>query len=212
MSKLVDEMERRTDIERQAKKVLADPALVPELLAGLRADKPRVKYGCAKVLRVVSERRPEVLYRHFEVFADLLDHENKILRWEGIFVLSHLARVDSAHKFDAIFRKYFAPIPGPVMITAANVIGGAARIALARPAWADRVAGEVLKVSRGRYGTTECRNVVIGQAIEAFDQLFHLLRDPAPVRRFVQRQLKNTRPATRKKAERFLQRHGPEFK
>jgi hypothetical protein len=36
--------------------------------------------------------------------------------------------------------------------------------------------------------------------------MFDLLTDPAPVLRFVKRQLKNRRPATRKKAAQFLKR------
>ncbi|MEK7674563.1 MAG: hypothetical protein AAB676_01845 [Verrucomicrobiota bacterium] len=110
-----------------------------DLIAGLQADTARVKYGCAKVLRLVSERRPELLYPHFDFFVRLLDHGNKILQWEAVFVLSHLARVDAKDKFDAIFAQYFRPLAGPVMITAANVIRGAARIAPAKPRRADRI-------------------------------------------------------------------------
>jgi len=95
------------------------------------------------------------------------------------------------------------------MISAANVIGGAARIALARPGLADRVAAEVLKVERASYATAECRNVAIGHAVSAFGEFFHVLRrQRAPVLEFVRRQLTNSRPATRKKAERFLRKIG----
>ena len=207
MSKLLLQIgQPGSDPERIARKVLAKPALVAEIIQGLQADAARVKYGCAKVLRLVSERAPELLYPHFDLFVRMLDHENKILQWEAIFVLSHLVRVDTKDRFETIFRNYFTPIPGPVMITAANVIGGAARIAVARPRWADRIAREVLKVARARYQTAECRNVALGHAIEAFDQFFDLLRDRAPVVRFVKGQLKNSRHATRKKAEQFLKK------
>jgi hypothetical protein len=207
MSKLLLQIgQPGSDPERIARKVLAKPALVAEIIQGLQADAARVKYGCAKVLRLVSERAPELVYPRFDVFVRMLDHENRILQWEAVFVLSHLARVDAEDQFDGIFGQYFAPIPGPVMITAANIIGGAARIALARPRWADRIAREVLKVARARYQTAECRNVALGHAIEAFDQFFDLLRDRAPVVRFVKGQLKNGRNATRKKAERFLKK------
>ena len=68
--------------------------MFPEIAEGLKADKPRVKYGCAKALRLISEQRPDLLYPHFDFFVRLLDHENKILQWDAAFVLSHLARVD----------------------------------------------------------------------------------------------------------------------
>jgi hypothetical protein len=189
---------------RLAREANKDPRRVPELIEGLNAKAARSRYGCAKALRLLSEEHPEALYPHFDFFAGLLDHPNKIFQWEAIFVLSQLARVDAADKFSGIFGRYFAPIRGPVMITAANVIGGGARIALARPRLADRICSEILKVSKAQYKTAECRNIAIGHAILALGEILGLLRDPAPAIKFVQGQIENSRPATRKKAEKFL--------
>lgn len=174
---------------------------------GLGAKAAGIKYGCAKVLRVISDTNPELLYPRFDLFADFLDGDNKIMQWQAIYVIANLASVDSRNRFDKIFDRYFSPIPGPVLITAANVIGVAAKIALARPEMSDRITAEILKVGRAKYQTAECRNVALGGAIESFDQFFDQIKDKKPVVGFVKRQLKNTRNATRKKAERFLARH-----
>jgi len=173
-------------------------------MSGLSADTAQTRFGCAKALRIVSEERPDLLYPHFDFFVRLLDHENKILQWEGALVLSQLARVDAKGKFSGIFDRYFAPVRGPVMITAANVIRGGARVARAQPELADRIAGEMLKVRKARYKTAECRNVAIGHAILALGDCFSLLRNQRQVIQFVRDQLTNSRPATRKKAEQFL--------
>ncbi len=185
---------------------MKNPRWSEELTRGLEADKARIKYGCAKALRIVSQERPELLYPHFDFFVRLLDNENKILQWEAAFVLSQLARVDSDDRFAAIFDKYFSPIIGPTMITAANVIRGGARIGQAKPHLADRIAAEVLKVSRARYQTAECRNVAIGHAILALGDVFDLLNNPRRVLHFVRKQITNSRPATCKKAAQFLKR------
>lgn len=198
--------------QRLAGRAIDNPGLVESILAGLSCTTPRVKYGCARTLRFLSETRPDVLYPRFDDFARLLDHENHILQWDAAMVLSRLAGVDAGNKFAAIFEKYFAPISGPVMITAATVIRGGPLIARAKPAWADRVAARVLKVGRARYQTAECRNVAIGHAILALEDIFGLLRRPAAVVRFVRGQLKNPRAATRRKAERFLKRFSPSAK
>lgn len=191
---------------RIAENVISEPTLLPELIEGLNSPIARLKYGSGKVIRLLAEKRPELLYPHFDLFVKMLDHENNIFQWEGIIVLSMLAQVDKGGKWDAIFEKFFAPISGPVMITAANVIVGAGRVALARPDWADRIAGEILKVSRANYATTECRNVAIGHAIESLGKFYHLLQKPGEVESFVRKQLKNPRQAARRKAEAFLRR------
>jgi hypothetical protein len=187
-------------------RVMKSPGFSEELTRGLDSDKASIKFGCIKALRIVSEGHPRLLYPQFDLFVRLLDHENKILQWGGAFVLSQLARVDGDDKFAAIFDKYFSAIAGPTMITAASVIRGGARIALAKPHLADRIAAQVLKVAQARYQTPECRNVAIGHAILALGDFFDLLNNRRPVLQFARRQTKNSRPATRKKAEQFLKR------
>ena len=98
----------------------------------------------------------------------------------------------------------FSPIPGPVLITAANTIKAAAGIALARPELTQRIVQELLKVEKATYQTEECRNVALGEAIETFSQLFEQLEDKQPVLAFVTRQVSNTRVSTGKKAAAFL--------
>ncbi|HKS16228.1 MAG TPA: hypothetical protein VJU16_02895 [Planctomycetota bacterium] len=186
-----------------------DPNRIARLVEQLHSDRARLKVGAGRKLRLIAERRPELLAPHFDAFVRLLDHPGKLFQWEAIFVLSHLARVDEEGRFDAIFTRYFEPIRGPVMITAANVILAGARIAAAKPRWADRIAREILGVARARYQTGECRRIAIGHAITAFDSIYPMLSDPGAALRFVRRQLRCARPATRKKAARFLGRHDP---
>ncbi len=59
------------DREIIAESAIKTPALLPELVQGLSADKTQSKYGCEKVLRVISERQPEILYSYFDVFVRL---------------------------------------------------------------------------------------------------------------------------------------------
>lgn len=135
---------------RLALMMIKNPRLLEKVMEGLGPETARIKLGCAKALRVLSETHPDLLYPQFDFFVHLLDHQNKIFQWEAARVLSQLAQVDAEDKFTAIFDKYFAPIRGPVMITVAHVIQAGARSAAAKPHLADRIAAEVLKVDRGR--------------------------------------------------------------
>ena len=208
-SALLQEISRKeTDKDGIVDRVIRNPELIPEIIEGLSADRARIKYGCAKILRLLSEKNPEILYPWFGLFIDLLDSDNSFLKWDAIHVLGNLAAVDSENRFEKVYDRHFAPIPGPVLITAANVIGGAAKIALAKPALTGRVTGEILKVEKARYQTDECRNVALGQAIDSFDRFFNQIEDKRAVIALVQRQLNNTRNSTRKKAEKFLKKWG----
>ena len=195
-------------VEPLAERVARKPQFLPELFAGLRADKPEIKYGCLKALRLISEKEPAALYPEFGRFVDMIGSENTIFKWGAIIIIGNLAAVDSDDKIGRILDRYLAPISGPVMITAANTIGGAGKIARAKPRLADRIVRALLQVEVANYQTPECRNVALGHVVKSLDLFFEHIGDQEPVIAFVQRQLDNSRNAVKKKAAAFLKKHG----
>lgn len=175
------------------------------LIKGLSSPGVR-KFAAGKRLIELSERKPEAVYPHFDALAAHLNSENKILRWTVIRSIGALAAVDKRRRIDGIIGKFLAPIRGPVMITAANTIIAAAKIAKAKPLLAPKIVRAILNVEQAKYQTDECRNVAIGHAIVALETLDPGVAHSREVIHFVERQRKNTRPGTRKKAEAFLKR------
>jgi len=183
------------------------PALLPQIFAGLEQPKARVKFGCAKVLLLASESSPKTILPYWEQLTARMNHENKILQWSAMLTLANLAPVASLPIVEALLPRLLAPIHGPVMITAANAIRSATGFALAHPSLAPWVSRKILEVETGDYQTAECRNVVIGHALQMLDRLMPLLKDKEPVLQFAQRQLQNSRPATRRRAQAFVSKH-----
>jgi hypothetical protein len=198
----------RKDVDKQklAVVVAKQPALLSEIFAGLSSDEASVKYGSVKILRIISESDPAVLYPKINFVFDLLDSGNQIIKWGGIIIIANLAGVDAKRKIDKILKRYLEPISGSELITASNVIGGAARIALAKPHLTDRVVDEIFKVEKARYQTPECRDIALGHVIEAFGMLFKQSKRQERILKLVKKQLKNPRHATRKKAEKFVKK------
>jgi len=178
--------------------------LIADVLAGIGARRAGVRLGASKALRILSERVPELLYPHFDFFVAMLGHENQILRWNATLTLANLARVDCEGKIEVILDRYLDPISGPNMITAANTIRGAVIIGLAKPHLVSRILPRIMRVERAEYATPECRNVAIGHALRALEQLAGLLPDQRVLRLFAARQLGNRRAATSAKARKFL--------
>ncbi len=205
--KLLQQLARKgANKDRLAVTVIRQPELVSQLQKGLRSDQAAVKFGSSKILLLVSERAPATVYPAIRSFIDLLDCENKILKWGAIRIIGNLAGVDSKNRIDRVLERYLEPIPGPELVTAANVIGGATKIALAKPRLTDRIVGAILNVEKAQYRTPACRNVALGRAIEAFDQLYGQSRLQESIAKLVKRQLNNPRNATRRKAEKFVKR------
>lgn len=203
---------KQVDVATAAAGLIRNPDSIPQLVKGLRTEKSSAKYSYEKALRQVGERRPELIYLYFEAFAGLLDHENSFLKWGAIVTIANLTAVDVEGRFEALFDRYYAPIAGSTMITAANVIASSPRIVRSKPYLIQRIAQEILKVEKAKYDhhgspSPEYRNVAIGHALDAFDQCFDRIEDKAAILAFAKRQLQNTRKQVVKKAERFLRVH-----
>ena len=179
---------------------------IEALILQIGSGRAKEKFAAAKALRLLSARAPAAVYPYFNFFAALLGHANQILKWNATLTLANLAVIDHEGKLDRILKSFLAPISGPSMISAANAIRGAASIAAAKPYLADTIVRRILQVERASYATRECRNVAIGHAILALQRCFAVIEKKRPVVLFVSRQLKNPRPATRAKAELFLQK------
>ena len=207
-SKLLQQISHKnSNKERIAEKIIKNSELLPELFAGLLAPEARIKYGSNKILVIISEKNPAALYPKLDFFITQLDNVNNFLKWGAIEIIANLCRVDSTHHFENVFNKYFSAIQGHRMITAANTIKAAVKIASNKHNLTEKISEEILKVEGADYETTECNNIAIGQAIKSLDELFPKLKTKAPVFTFVKRQLKNKRPATRKKAEIFIRKN-----
>jgi len=207
-SKLLQKIaHKNSEKNKIAKKVIKNSELLPELFAGLQAREARIKYGSNKVLMIISEKNPTVLYPKLDFFINQLDSENNFLKWGAIQIIANLSRVDSVHRFENVFSKYFAPILGHKMITAVNTIKSATIIAANKHHLTEKISEEILKVEGADYETSECNDIVIGQAIKTLNELFPLLKSKKPVFEFAQRQLKNKRPATRKIADIFIRKN-----
>jgi hypothetical protein len=57
-------------LEKVAGQVAKHPQLLTDAFAGLEAETARIKYGCLKVLRLISEKNPKVLYPEFDRFVN----------------------------------------------------------------------------------------------------------------------------------------------
>ena len=204
--------EKGSDKERIAEEAIKEPENIPLLIEGLISSKGSVRLGCEKAVRLISEKKPDLVYPYFDTFVTLLDSDNNFLKWGAIITIANLAAVDSGKKFEKIFEKYYSPVTGENMITAANIVGNSWKIASAKPELADRITGRILKAEKAEYinkgqPSPECTNVVCGHIIESLDKYYDNITDKKPVADFIKRQLDNTRKPVAKKAERFLKKH-----
>jgi hypothetical protein len=190
-------------------KVTENPDLLPELLDGISSATARIRFASAKVLKMISEKKPEILYPSMDFFVNLLDSENNILKWNAMDTIANLTTIDTENKFDRLFRRFYGYLCDGSLITAVHVVDNSGKIALAKPKFQDEITKELLKVEKIPLPTEECRNILIGKTIKAFDVYYGKVEAKShreKIVSFVKSQLSNPRNATKSKAERFLRK------
>ena len=198
---------KETEVEDITEKVMKNPNLLPELFVGFSSTSPRIKFGSAKTLRIISERNPELLYPRMDFFADLLDSENNILKWITMDIIANLTTIDYRDEFNKLFKKFYSYLYEGSLITAGHVVDNSGKIALSKPELQDEITQELLKIEKIPLPTKECRNILIGKTIQAFEIYSDRIKDKDEMVSFVKRQLNNPRSATKAKAEKFLKRY-----
>ena len=205
---LLHALENKTITEEELfQKIEQNTALLSEVLHGIYSPKAAVRYGCAKALLDLSEKHPEELYPHMQVFIDLLRSKYRILTWNALAIIANLTKVDNDRKFDAIFNEYYTLLNNEYMVTVANVVRNSAEIALAKPYLSPKITDELLKVEKialSPHLTEECRRVIIEQVIKSFDKFFEKIEAKEQVISFVKRQLNSSRTSLRRESQRFL--------
>lgn len=200
-----EELGKKEDnAEQIARRVLEDSSLVSYILGGLSSPKPGIRFKCAKILRIVSEKDPEELYHYFDSFRELINSKNSIIKWNAMDIVANLATVDSRNRFDAIFEDFYSFLSEGSLVTSAHVVDNSGKIARAKPNLRDRITEELLQVERIPLPTEECRNILKGKLIAAFCQYFDGAKNKDMIASFVRSQLNNTRKSTKKRAEQFL--------
>jgi len=213
-SKLYKEIEKKNANKDQvAETVMEQPDLIPELLAGVADDKLSLKFGCEKILRLVSELQPELLYPYFDDIAAFLDSDNKIIKWGSIITIANLTVADEKNKFEKIFKKYYASVSGPDMIMAANIFNSSAKISDAKPQLTNKIAKEILRVETASFERKgrpdpECGHVAYGHAIDALSAIYGSIKGKKAVVQFVKKQIDSPRKSTAQKAEEFEKKYG----
>jgi hypothetical protein len=208
-------MEKRMKAELDKSKIdagklvalmLADHSLIDSTFHELTSKFARIKFGCAKSLLVLSEKRPDLLLPKTDKILELLGSENQILEWNAIAILGNLATVDPGNLRGILLPKLYAFLSGGELIAANHAIAALANIGRAFPREQKKITANLLAIEDAVFKTDECRNIAIGKTILALATFLDPGNTPKEVIEFARRHTVNQRPATAKKAEYLLRK------
>ncbi len=204
---LLSELKKKSyNIDLIVELILQDLSLIRDLIYGISSTEAAVKFKCAKVLRELSKVKPELLYPYFDFFNKLLDNPNNIIKWNAMDIIANLTEIDTERKFEEIFDKYYSFLNEGSLITAGHVVDNSGKIANVKHNLREQITNHLLTVEQVPLPTEECRSILGGKVVQAFGRYINHIKNSDAVIAFIKRQLKSNRSATRKKAEKLLEK------
>ena len=88
-------------------KIIKNHDLIKQYLEGLLSKNETYRYNCFKVLYDVSEKKPDLLYHHWNFFVNQLRSNNNYHKMSAVLIIANLASVDKENRFENIFNEFF---------------------------------------------------------------------------------------------------------
>ena len=188
------------------KKAIEDPKILAELINNLIAKDEIIRYNSHKVLLIISQNKPEVLYPHWDFFADLLKSQNNFHKVIGIQILANLTKIDTKDKFEEIFDIYCDLLNVKSVMTAGHLAANLGTIAKVKPNLRDKLTKVLLSIDKTNHEISR-KDLIKAYAIESFNEYFNKIENKEEIIKFVKAQLDCKSPKTRKAAEKFLKKY-----
>jgi hypothetical protein len=193
------------NIKAVAKKALKDDKLLAELLDNLWSKNETIRYNSHKVLCLISQEHPRILYPQWDYFAQFLKSDNTYHKLSAIHILANLIKADTKGKFEKMFDRFYGLLDDKSFITAAYLAGASGKIARAKPKLQAKITNRLLSIDKTHH-QQERKDLVKASVIEAFEEYFEQTRNKKVILEFVEKQLNCESPKTRKTAKEFFKR------
>jgi len=203
---LSDLGKKDVSVESVAKEALKDKKVLSELFEGILSKKDTIRYNSFKILLLLSEEHPQVLYPKWDFFADFIDSDNTYRKFIAVRIIANLTRADAKDKFDKMFDRYYDLFNDSVIV-AGHLAANSGKIAKAKPKLQTKITNKLLNIDKTNQ---KHKDLVKAGAIEAFDEYFEEAKNKKEILDFIKDQLNCKSPKTRKEAKKFLKKWGIE--
>jgi len=177
-----------------------------EYLEGLLSKNETYRYNCFKVLYIVSEKNPGILYPHWDFFEDHLRSKNEIHKMSAVLLIANLTSVDKGKKFERLFDEFYSLLKSEKTFAPMYIVKSSGKIANSKPNLAEKITKILLSIEKIHPGKQI--ELVKSAAIESFSEYFENIENKKVVIDFVKKQTDSKSPKTRKIAKDFLKKYG----
>ncbi|MFW6122483.1 MAG: hypothetical protein ACOC80_16500, partial [Petrotogales bacterium] len=156
------------------------------------------RYNCFKVLNIVSEKKPDMLYPHWDFFINHLRSDNSYHKMSAVLIIANLTSVDVNERFEKVFDEFYENLKSKKTVVPIYIIKSSGKIVNFKPHLEGKITDLLLNIE----------NIHHGKVIESFSEFYENAQKKDEILCFVKNQLDSKSPKTRKTAKEFLNKWG----
>ncbi len=177
-------------------------------LVDLTAGHPHIMvyYHGYYILDRAAEKKPDLFYPYWPVFAELLHHRNTYHRQIGITLLARLSGADPEDRFDGILENYLERLYDEKILIGTLTAGYLKIIIRNKPEHRNRIIEELLgHRNKSRY--TERQEALLEyEILEILDEYYGTLPGKDRIDAYIRERKNSDSPKTRKKARELIKK------
>jgi hypothetical protein len=189
-----------------AEKLIINSELISQYLDGLLSKNETYRYNCFKVLNVVSEKKPELLYPYWNFFINHLNSDNNYHQMSAVIIIANIIAVDKEQRFEDIFDSFYENLKSEKTIVPIYIIKTSGKIIKYKPHLKGKITDLLINIEKIHPGKQI--ELVKSAVIESFSEIFKNSSKKDEIMSFVKNQLNSTSPKTKKAAKEFLCKWG----
>lgn len=204
---MIPELQKKDiDPKKFAEKIIKKPDLIKQYLDGFLSKNETYRYNCFKVIFIVSEENPDILYPYWEFFENHLRSKNNYHKMSAVLIIANLTSVDKEKKFERLFDEFYGYLKSKKTITSMYIVKSSGKIAKSKPHLINKITKILLNIEKIHPGKQI--ELIKSAVIESFSDYFEEIENKKEVIAFVKKQTDSDSPKTRKIAKDFLNKYG----
>ncbi len=185
------------------KEAMDNPDYLKKLIDNLLSKDDEVRFSSFQTLLKISEKNPNILYKHWEYFEKMLTSKNSYHQYIAIHLLANLTKIDSENKFDKIYETYFGILKQGKTMTSAHAIEKAGKIAKFKKKYRSKITSLLLNFDKIYEGKQT--ELMKASVIRAFSYYFEESNQKEDIIKFAKKSEGSNSPKAHKLAIEFLQ-------
>ena len=203
---LSDLQNKNIDPKKYAEKIIKKPDLIKQYLEGLLSKNETYRYNCFKIIYIISEEKPDILYSYWDFFENHLRSKNSYHKMSAVLIIANLTSVDKEKKFERIFDEFYGYLKSEKTFTSIYIVKSSGKIANSKPHLMEKITKILLDIEKIHPGKQI--ELIKSSVIESFSDYFKNIENKKDIIDFVKKQTNSTSPKTRKLAKDFLNKYG----